>query len=86
MSASDMRERLRQMWKQARLLREREEWRQAIEMYTRIVNLAPGFAPAYMERGLLIHEMGNPEKAMFDFERAIELNPEYGPGYYGRMG
>jgi tetratricopeptide (TPR) repeat protein len=75
---------IRRLLEQAAAQRSNGQWSQAVETYSQIIKLAPMFAPAYVERGLLIHEMGDPEKAFHDFENAIKLDGQYGPAYYGR--
>jgi tetratricopeptide (TPR) repeat protein len=65
-------------------LQQAGNWKEAINAFGEIIQLAPSFAPAYVHRGLLVHELGKPEIAYMDFERAIEINPAYGLAYYGR--
>ena len=84
MSSSDLKEQIHQLWQQANLQRRNGQWPQAVDAYSRILKMAPNFAPAYVERGLLVQEMGDPEKAMQDFEAALQIEPHYGMAYYGR--
>ncbi len=44
----------------------------------------PGNADAYCVRGLAYVEKGNPDQAITDYDRAIELNPKVGGFYYNR--
>ncbi|MEW6401427.1 MAG: tetratricopeptide repeat protein [Chloroflexota bacterium] len=84
MPTNNLREQILQLWEKAIEHRKSGQWPQAVDVYSQIVTLAPNFVPAYVERGLLVHEMGHPERAFHDFERAIQLDPQYGPAYYGR--
>ncbi len=70
----DLESQIRQLIDQAAALQAGGKWSQAVEVYSQIISLAPMYAPAYVERGLLIHEMGNPERAFQDFEKAITLD------------
>jgi tetratricopeptide (TPR) repeat protein len=73
-----------QLWEQASAYREKGQLPEAIEVYDQIIRLEPEHAAAYVERGLLVLEMGDPRQAERDFDRALKLDPEYGPAYYGR--
>ena len=84
MPSSDLQNQVRQLIEEANALRVDGKWSQAITVYSQIISIAPTFAPAYVERGLLVCEMGDPERAFHDFEKAIKLDPQYGPAYYGR--
>jgi len=84
MTSPDLQNQIQQLLEKAAALRTDGQWSQAVEIYSQIIKLAPMYVPAYVERGLLIHEMGNPERAFQDFESAINLDAQYGPAYYGR--
>src|SRR5574340_959469 len=75
---------LDQLWEQASAFRAKGQLSEAIEVYARILSLEPGSAPAHVERGLLVLELGDARQAERDFDKAIKLDPEYGPAYYGR--
>src|SRR5262245_12568978 len=82
--STDLRNQIHLLLNKAVELRKNGHWVQAVEIYSQVINVAPNFAPGYVERGLLVHEMGNPEKAFLDFEKAINIDPQFGPAYYGR--
>lgn len=80
----DLQNQIRQLLEKAATLRASGQWAQTVDVYSQIISLAPKYVPAYVERGLLVHEMGYPEKAFPDFEQAIHLDPQCGMAYYGR--
>ena len=49
----------------------------AVDAYTRAIELSPGDAAAYNNRGFVKRGLGQPEAALADFNRAIELNPAH---------
>lgn len=73
-----------QLFQQAREHENLDYWPAAIDTYSQIIAMDPTCVAAYVERGLLVREMGDPERAMLDFERALQIDPEYGLAYYGR--
>lgn len=81
---TDLQNQIRMLASKASQLQAKGQWAEAVKVYSQIIKLVPDFAPAYVERGLLVHEMGNPVKAFRDFEKSINLDPQFGPGYYGR--
>ncbi len=50
----------------------------------RAIALAPDFAHAYYNRGWLLAEQGEIDKAIADYSRAIELAPRMAEAYYNR--
>lgn len=84
MSLTDLKNQVRQLLDKATKLRASGQKSKAVDIYSQIINLAPRYVPAYVQRGLLVHEMGYPEKAFRDFEQAINLDPQYALAYYGR--
>jgi len=58
--------------------------RQAIEHYTRAIELEPRFAEAYCNRAAAYRRIGNYDLAIHDATRAIELNPDYAEAYNNR--
>jgi predicted O-linked N-acetylglucosamine transferase (SPINDLY family) len=57
---------------------------QAIELYARIIDLKPEFAPAYYKRGNLLKDSGQMEEALSDYDRAIALDPAYAAAFCNR--
>ncbi len=84
MSSQDIQNQINELWTQANQYRADDKWQQSVNCYSRIIQLAPKFAPAYVERGLLTQEMGDPYNAKTDYETALQLDPQYGMAYYGR--
>lgn len=58
-------------------------YEQALQDYTKAIELDPGFAEAYYNRGVSHYELGRYAEAIADFTRAIELNPQ-DDNAYGR--
>ena len=84
MTSTDLQNQIRQLFDEATTFKSNGQWSKAVETYSQIIKLAPTFVPTYVERGLLIHEMGDPERAFQDFESALNFDAQYGPAYYGR--
>jgi tetratricopeptide (TPR) repeat protein len=81
---TDIQNQIRQLLEKTNTLRASGQRSQLVDVYSQIIDLAPNYVSAYVRRGLLVHEMGYPEKAMTDFEQAIHLDPQCGLAYYGR--
>ena len=58
---------------------------EAIELFTRALELDPDMLDALLYRGLFRHGIGEEEEALADFDRAIELDPQ-NAGTYQMMG
>jgi tetratricopeptide (TPR) repeat protein len=59
----------------------------AVRDYTKAIELgpnAPGIEKAYNNRGVARQYLGNDINAFSDFERAIQINPNYADPYNGR--
>ena len=57
---------------------------EAIDDFSRFIELKPEDPRGYHMRGLALMDSGKPEDAISDFDRAIELNPDYGVAYLSR--
>ncbi len=58
-------------------------YEQAIENYTRAIELDEAFAEAYFNRGVSYYELGRYQDAITDLSQAIRLNPT-DDNYYSR--
>jgi tetratricopeptide (TPR) repeat protein len=56
----------------------------AISDYGKAVEIKPGHAEAYYNRGVAYARLGNYGQAVSDYGRAIELNPKYAAAYNNR--
>lgn len=64
---------------------EKQTWYdKAIVHYTAAIELAPGYAEGYNNRGIAYAGKGEFDKAIQDYNIAIELNPEEAKVYYNR--
>jgi len=52
--------------------------------YTKVIEIDPGYIEAYNNRGCLLVEEGNFERAIRDFSYAIEIKPDYATAYFNR--
>jgi serine/threonine-protein kinase len=63
-----------------------EEWEpeKAIAEFTRVIDLAPDFAPAYHMRGVVYRELDHYESAKADLDEAIRLKRDFAQAYFDR--
>jgi tetratricopeptide (TPR) repeat protein len=59
-------------------------YREAIDAYSRAIDLNPQFAVAYFERGIAYGKKGNHDQMFSDYSKAIELDPKHTMAYYYR--
>jgi len=57
---------------------------EAMEAFTRAIELDPKDAKAYYNRGLACHNLGDYGQAIRDYDRAIEVDPKYAMAYVNR--
>ena len=60
------------------------EYKSAIDHYTKAIELNPEYTEAYCSRGIVHFIRDEFPKAIQDYNQAIELNPEYAEAYYSR--
>ncbi len=60
------------------------EYDRAIADYTTAIQLKPGYAEAYNDRGFAHYLKGDADRAIADFTRAIELRSNYPKAYNSR--
>jgi tetratricopeptide (TPR) repeat protein len=56
----------------------------AIKVYSETLKRHPDQVFVLVQRGLALQEERRLEEAIADYDRAIQLDPNYGPAYYGR--
>jgi tetratricopeptide (TPR) repeat protein len=61
-----------------------KDYRGAIGMYDQAIAGDPYLREAYLHRGIAYRGNGNFERALADFAKAVELDPNYGPAYTER--
>ncbi|MCU4139364.1 MAG: hypothetical protein MW690_001296 [Methanophagales archaeon] len=54
---------------------ELNEYEQAIEDFSKAIELNPNYAGAYYNRGIAYAKLNQHERAIEDYNKAIELNP-----------
>jgi protein O-mannosyl-transferase len=59
-------------------------YRQAIDDFSRTIEIKPGFADAYKNRGAAYVALGNHRQAIEDLNRAIEIKPGFADAYFNR--
>jgi len=59
-------------------------FRQAIEDYTRSIEIKPDYAEAYINRGAAYNGLEHYNHAVADFSRAIQIKPDYAEAYINR--
>lgn len=62
---------------QGLMFRRIQNYKDAVKMLTKVQLVHPGDKTILYERGLVYQMMGNHERAIKDFEAAIELSPKY---------
>lgn len=78
-----MQQQIAELYVHAKACAATQRWYAALVDYTQIIEQEPS-AAAYVGRGLVACEIGKRDHAWRDFEHAMELDPRYGPAYYGR--
>jgi tetratricopeptide (TPR) repeat protein len=60
---------------------------EALQEFNLVVEINPGLAAAIANRGILYDRMGEYNKALADYRKALELDPEIleGPGFLWRF-
>ena len=58
--------------------------KQAIEAYSRAIELDPKYARAFIFRGIAYAFLGNYRQAIKDYDRAIELDPTHEKAFFSR--
>ena len=65
---------------------EEDNYEQAIEEFSKVIDMYPDFDLAYSARGDAYHMKGEYDKAIADHNKVIDLNPNSASGYMGRGG
>ena len=61
------------------------EYEKAIDDFTRAIEINPGFAQAYLDRGILYwRELDHPRRAVIDLTTALNLNPDLSEARFNR--
>ncbi len=63
---------------------ERQDYRRAIQIWNRVVQLDPKLAMAYSNRGGAYRDLDQPQRAIQDFDQAIRLDPNDTAAYNNR--
>ncbi len=58
------------------ILSRQKEWEKSLAALKEVIRLRPESGPAYLQAGLIYYlQRHNPEKALFHFSKALEINP-----------
>jgi protein O-GlcNAc transferase len=68
----------------AELEARQENAEQAIQLYTRLIDLRPDFAPAYYKRGNLLKNRNQTEAALASYDQAVALDPGHANAFCNR--
>ena len=60
------------------------KYQEAIQDFSRIIEINPKFTKAYYGRGLAKFDLGNKEEAIADYTQALAINPNYIDAYLAR--
>ncbi|MBS1993368.1 MAG: tetratricopeptide repeat protein [Cyanobacteria bacterium SZAS LIN-3] len=69
---------------QGEALLEKKDYQGALAVFDSIIRSTHGTAPAYIDRGLTYRKLHQDQRAIDDFTRAIQLEPEHSPAYFYR--
>lgn len=72
-----------ELYNQACDLEEQEKFNEAIELLTKALVINPNDIECYNNRGWDYYELGQLEKAMFDFENILKIDSQNTAGIYG---
>ncbi len=59
-------------------------WKDSLTLFDHTLNVTDHNSTIYYNRGVVYNELGNPARAIGDYDRAIETNPRYADAYYNR--
>jgi hypothetical protein len=59
-------------------------WKDSLTLFDHTLNVTDRNSTIYYNRGVVYNELGNPARAIGDYNRAIETNPRYADAYYNR--
>ena len=59
-------------------------WKEALDFFTKSIEIDPQYAKAYGNRGVAYDILGNTKQAIKDFDKAIELDPQDAQVYFDR--
>jgi len=76
-------EEIHQRFQQAAVMLHAGEYLYALESLERVIDLAPGMPEARVNAGFALLGLSNPERAVDQFQIAIELRPQQVNAYYG---
>ena len=70
------------LWKSRKRADDREVFAQAKALLEKSIRLDPKLAPAYLQLGIMEEEVKNPQQAIIDYKKSIELDPQADEPHY----
>jgi tetratricopeptide (TPR) repeat protein len=71
-------------FKQGLLFATTQRYENALNAFTRALEINPRYAEAYNQRGIILGKKDRFDQAIVDFTKAIEINPRYAVAYNNR--
>jgi tetratricopeptide (TPR) repeat protein len=71
-------------YRQGNVLKDLKRPHEALDSYSRAIELAPRYGAAHCNRGVVLLALGNPDDALHEFRRAIDIDPRDAIAHYNR--
>lgn len=60
----------------------KEEYEKAKDAFGKAIKLKPDYADTWNNKGVALHDIGQPEEAVKSYDKAIKLKPDYADAWY----
>ena len=58
--------------------------KEAVDLLGAVISRSPSFVPAYFHRGMALFQMEEYDRALSNYNKAVEINPKFAQAYLGR--
>lgn len=65
-------------------IQQTQAWKTDLSLWTKVIETSPGQALAHTNRGIIYHEKGDFQKALHDYNMAVDLDPGLAKAYGNR--